>query len=153
MRNFSPIILIAAVTFSQTSSAQQWSSQQKEIIQHIQSCLDTWRGKDFDRWLSVCHPDSGAIFWNTNNGSPNRLEYWRKTALAQWNQTQYLYSEMRPLEILVYRDVAIVHYYYVSGYMLDGQRVNSEQKRMEVFRKVGGRWNVIGGMFSPSPTR
>ena len=151
MRSFFLIILITQTAFFHPATAQQWSPQQKELIQHIQTCLDTWHGKVFDRWFSICQPDSNSVFWNTSEGSTNNLASWRKGLEAQIKAGyEYIYTEMRPISVLINRDVAIVHYYMISERLDSGKRIKVEQKRMEVFRKAGNQWILMGGMFVPA---
>ena len=149
MKHFSFIIALTIFGFSAT--AQQWTSQQKELIQHIQTCIDIWQGKDFDRWFSVCHPDSSLVIWNTNEGSTGYLTSSRKGLEATVKSSlEYVNMELRPLAILIDRDIAIAYYYIVRNMMDNGQRITQEQKRMEVFRKVAGRWILLSGMYTPT---
>ena len=152
MKGFGQVILVAAAMLPGPVSAQQWSAQQQEVLQHIQACWDAWATKDFDRWVNACRPADGFTYWSTSEGSPNGLEYWRKTATASSSHVEYVWNDKRPLAIQIDRDVAIVHFYAHFGSVVGGQWMQREQKRMEVFRKVDGRWTLLSGMADPAET-
>ncbi|UCF38864.1 MAG: hypothetical protein JSU96_08510 [Acidobacteriota bacterium] len=54
------------------------------------------------------------------------------------------------MSIEIINNTALVHFY---GYWLiedrDGKPIESEDKRFEVFQKIGGKWTFVGGMTAP----
>jgi ketosteroid isomerase-like protein len=58
---------------------------------------------------------------------------------------------MRPLSITIEGDFAFV--YYAPAWQMEnteGKVENFEQRRLEILRRVDGRWKFYGGMGAPS---
>jgi hypothetical protein len=81
-------------------------------------------------------------------GAPDRLETWRKTSDNDWNtqRIEYGWYDLRPLTVQVPGDVAVVHFYAYSASTAGGHQTIREEKRTEIFRKINGRWALLGGM-------
>ncbi len=61
-----------------------------------------------------------------------------------------LFFEHRPLHVAIHGDVATYAYWVMyAARDASGQVTNYTQKRLEAFRKVGGRWMFISGMGVP----
>lgn len=142
-------VMCASSAVATTASAQQWSPQQQEVLQHIQACWDAWP-RGYDQWASVCRPVEGNTYWRTSEGAPFTLDYWRKTAATRSTTLKVLWTDRRPVAIQIDRDIAIVHFYALWETVDDGRRVENEMKCMEVFRKVDGRWHFVSGMSVPT---
>ena len=132
--------------------SQQWSAEQQEVLDYIQDCWDAWETKVFDNWIDVCKPTQDGLWWDTRLGLPHQdVTFSRKTAEAQWrtSEIEYLWDDLRPLDVQFHGDVALVYSYVLFSWKEDGKVLSSEEKRFEVFRKVDGQWTVLGGMTVP----
>lgn len=141
--------------------AQRWSAEQQEVIRHIEGCWDGWisvyeESQSFDRWVQDdCPTAPDALQWVTTDGAPTDFEMERR-ALEQkiitrlWLNPQWL--DLRPVSIKIDGDVVLIHYYAV--WVADdavGQASQTQQKRLEVYRKLGEDYVFLGGMVSPVP--
>jgi len=149
------LIFILLIPFA--ALAQNWTTEQQEVIDHIKSCWDGWvkalEEKNFDIWAEVCPFDEDAAYWFTFSGTPAIGTGIQKRGLTgglflKWKKVDWL--DLRPISIKIDGDVALVHFYGVwveEDYK--GEVSQTEDKRFEVFRKKDGQWTFIGGMVTP----
>jgi Domain of unknown function (DUF4440) len=146
------LTLVLLLIIPLSAQAQEWTTEQQEVLDHIQACWDAWETKVYDNWVEVCRPAKNELWWTTSEALPGNLEYDRKLSEAQWktSEIEYLWNEIRPLAVQIHGDVALVYFYALFSWTEDGEEVSAEQKRFEAFRKVDGQWMVIGGMVVPT---
>jgi ketosteroid isomerase-like protein len=130
--------------------AQEWGAEQQELIDHVQRCWETWQG-GFDKWQEACPHAENRVWWFTAENVP-KTEWSNFAEAAQYfmDSEQTLFFEHRPLHVAMHGDVAIYAYWVMyAARDGSGQVANYMQKRLEAFRKVGGRWMFIAGMGVP----
>lgn len=156
MKKLSFLVLVLFISFS--VSAQNWTAEQKEVIEHIKSCWDGWNKafveKNFDFWAEVCPCENGHAYWFTNQGAPemgiDAVKRAMNNGLLSWEMKRIKWTDLRPLSVKIDENVALVHFYAYS--IIEDYKGNIsqvEQKRFEVFRKKEGKWTLIGGMVTP----
>ena len=152
MKRLSLILLLTAVTIPNAVFAQRWSAEQQEVLDHIRACWEAGNTRIYDNWVAVCKPVENRLWWNTSEGLPGNNEHGRAATEAGWktNNRETLWRDSRPLDVQIHGDVALVYFYALFGWTGDGGIHTTEQKRLEVFRKVDGQWTTIGGMVVPS---
>lgn len=143
------LVLIAP---PRSASAQEWSVEQQDVLDHIQACWDAWESKSYDTWTSVCRSSEDTRFWRTTLALPYDMSSMRIRYDAWWEadpSIQIHANEMQPIEVQLFDDMALV-YFYAHWHWSNNEGVQTvEQKRLEVFRKVDGQWTVVGGMIDP----
>ena len=138
------------VLFALPVSAQNWSPEQREVIDHVQRCWETWED-GLAAWEEACPHAEDRVFWFTADDVP-------KTNWSNFGESiQYFmdseeseFFEHRPLYVAIHGDVAS-YAYWVFRAVRDagGQPTTISEKRLESFRRVGGQWLFISGMAVP----
>ena len=135
------------------SSAQQWTDEQQEVIDHIKSCWDAWvealAHETPDHFYDNCAIDERSHFWWTGHGAPaNELEVRRNWKVIREVDDDWV--DLRPVYVDVFGDVAIVHFYgYWRANTPNGPTV-TEHKRTEVFQRRVNGWVLIGAQGTPA---
>jgi hypothetical protein len=142
---------IVAVLIAVPVSAQQWTSEQTEVIDQLKECWDIWV-EDL--------ADTGPNAWHDRCATDD-VSYWNRGSIGgvladtrSWDvvqQYEYKWVDIRPLSIKVYDDMAVVQFY---GYWSETQgegRVITEAKRTEVFVRVNNRWLLTVGHSELTP--
>lgn len=142
-------VLGAAVV--QPLTAQQWSSQEQEVLDDLVECWDLWmegiRSGSPEQWISQCStPES--TYWGAQDGAPNDNEAIRRS-WAMISTQDLGWVDIRPVKLTVQGDLAVLHFYgYWRAPAGDGEVV-TEAKRTEVFRRIDGQWKLLVGHGTP----
>ena len=153
--NIAAVLFVLLIPFAAT--AQNWTAEQQEVMDHIKSCWDAWEKafeeKNFDIWAEACPCDEDHAMWWTNEVTPESLETQKRGLTGGlWSRMykRWDWLDLRPLSVKIDGDVALVHFHGIwVGESYKGEVSLAEHKRFEVFRKKNGQWTFIGGMVSP----
>jgi hypothetical protein len=135
------------------ATAQEWSAEQRGLIDHVRTCWDAWVEALADEtpvvWEQACPTDERAHWWWTADGAPNlNLEEVRRN----WHVIREVdddWASFRPIFVDIFDDVGIVYLYgHWRANTADGTVV-TEMKRTEVFQRRGSDWVFIGAQGSP----
>jgi len=147
-----PLLLL--LTGSDVEAADRWSPDQQEVLAHVEDCWAAWadavRAKDPSIWENRCRPADEVVWWWTPDAAPMKRK--SLTRLFQsWLETtdRVVWWDVRPSEITIIGDVAIVYFYSRGSLVRDGNRLNFSSKRVEHLRRVDGQWSFLGGMVNP----
>ena len=151
MRRMTPAAL-AFFFLCPVAHAQQWTVEQREVIEQLKTCWDIWedalQAGDPAPWLERC-ADPGFTYW-ADEAVPAGVEMTRR-AWGTWMESDYQWLDLRPLVVTIHDDIAIMQFYgYWNEKRPDGRAI-IEGKRMEVFRKVDGRWLLLAGHATAPP--
>lgn len=152
MKNLLKCAVIAAITFAflgaSTLVAQDWTKEQTELWQTIENAWTKWQEGDFDASFANIHEKYQG--WNQEDPLPTTKEKWRKSIEAWKEYTSLDYYNNDPARILIYVDVAVVHYYteYLITYTKDEEKkeYHYKGKNTEFYIKEDGEWMLIGDM-------
>jgi len=126
MSRYISSLFIVGLLLPLSANAQQWNTEQQEVIDQLAECWDMWS------------PD----------GAPLSNDYTRRN----WgfgSEDDLGWVDIRPVSITVDDDIAVLHFYgYNRVKTEDGDTVH-EVKRTEVYRKTDGRWKMITGHATP----
>ena len=133
------------------ADAQQWTSEQQEVIDSLEMCWDMWvesvQEGSPDRWLDNCTEEGFAFWWIYS--SPLGEDWMR----GNWDtimEADDKWLGLSPVWVRVYDDdFAIMHFWGYWQITEDEDRVTIEAKRTEVFHKVNGRWLLAAGHSTP----
>ncbi|MBT8196805.1 MAG: nuclear transport factor 2 family protein [Bacteroidia bacterium] len=131
-------VLAAFIAMPVFSQAQNWSAEQKEVWTAVNSWWDNARAQNAKALNDMAHKDYKG--WGFNDAFPSSkadLEYW-VTNLMPKRKT--LHTSLKPLEILVNGNTAVLHYYYSEIRMKDGKEENVSGRWTDVWIKENGKW-------------
>lgn len=144
------MITTITIAFLSVSSlnAQEWTKEQKEVWQVVETAWEKWQEGDFDASFASIHEK--YLGWNQEDPLPTSKEKWRKSVETWKEYTKLDYYDNEPARILVNGDVAVVHYY--TDYYLtftkgeDKKQKSYKGKNTEFYIKEDGKWLLIGDM-------
>ena len=115
MKVFSKLSSLLVIGFilmamSVPASAQEWSAAQKEVWKNVQTYWDLEAKQDLDGFMSYFHED--YVGWGKRSDFPGDKAQVRKWVAESHKNTKNLITDLSPLTINIFDDVAIVHYYY-----------------------------------------
>ena len=144
---------IAASSISFAAPQGRWSPEQQEVIDDIIARWDAWmeaEGKnDPEIWISRRPIAEGAVTWVTTDGAPLDIVTHHRRNWQAAHEQPATWVDLRPLSVNIYGDVAVVHFYaYWRNKTPSGSEVR-EQKRLEVFKKIDGKWTILAGQITP----
>jgi hypothetical protein len=142
-----------ALLIATPASAQQWTQEQQELIDHIEMCWDAWvealADETPDHFFESCKQDENTLVWWTPEGAPQDIEW----VYRNWQRVREVdvdWADMRPVAVNILGDVGIVYLYgYWIASTADGP-VTTEYKRTEVFQRRNGEWVFLGLQGTPS---
>jgi ketosteroid isomerase-like protein len=146
------LLTLSSLAVSAPLLAQEWSSEEQEVIDTLAHCWDVWmegvEAGSPDGWISECSTPT-ATYWGAPDGAPNGNDFIRRN----WEmiRTHDLgWVDIRPLSINVEDGVAVLHFYgYWRAPSADGGEIVTEARRTEVFRRIDGSWKLIAGHGTP----
>lgn len=149
MKNYA---VIAAITFTflgaSTLVAQEWTKEQQEVWEVVEDGWAQWQAGDFDASFAGIHEK--YLGWNNEDPLPTTKEKWVKSVEEMKNFVKLDYYDIEPARILVYDNVAVVHYYFENYiiYTKDDEKkdYHYKGKNAEFYIKEDGKWLLIGDM-------
>lgn len=148
------MLLSVVLYFPIVVLAQNWTIVQSAVIDQIKKNWDAWEAaikqKDLNIWLKECQPTKDFVHWYGEHGSLWSLEAIERF-FAKWSKgvNDFYWENLQPSSVKIYGDVAVVYYYVMSNTQsTENKCVRVEQKRMEVFRKIGGKWRWSDAMIT-----
>ena len=131
-----------------TLNAQEWTKDQMEVWSVIESSWANWQEGDLEASVASIHEK--YLGWNIEDPLPTTKEKWLKSMNMMKDFVKLNYYDIEPARILVYDDVAVVHYYYSQSftYTKDDETTdfNYKGKNAEFLIKEKGEWFLIGDM-------
>lgn len=123
--------------------AQTWSKEQKAVWDYVESYTKAYQNGDYDKFMAAVHEDY--------KGFPNRaIVPVNKTTMGKYvkmgmEMMEVPFSNLTPLSIQVYDDLAVVHYLF-HGFVKEkgSEDVKEEAGRWtDVLMKDDGKWYLI----------
>lgn len=145
-------VCILGIILSSNLLAQNWNEEQQQILERVKTGWTLWQEavlkKDYSIWLNGFEPcDDWQGWWITDGGLWN-TEAEKRTFDNQVKRLKDFYWEIvQPLSIQVYDDMALIYFYVTFNEQdQDGKWVRLINKRLEVYRKLNGKWRWLGCM-------
>jgi hypothetical protein len=156
MKTIIPLLLFIILVISYSIPAQNWSTEELEIIDQVKKNWDAWgaaiQQKDLEVWKKVCQPMKDFTGWWVSEGS-----LWTQEAterfFSKWVKglNNFYWENLQPQSIKIYDNFAVTFFYVIYDIeTVEGKKIRSEDKRLEVFRKVNGVWRFAHAMVSTS---
>ncbi len=132
-----------AMLVSTHLSAQEWSTEQKEVWKNVETYWDLARKGDIEGFLVYFHNDfSGWAYLSPlPHDRATRVKYIKFTI----PKSASLFYDIQPLAIKIHGNVAIVHYSYTAVTKSGEEKEKTEQGRWtDILLKQGDKWVMIG---------
>jgi len=142
-----PLMFLTVIAFS-----QNWTPEQKEIIERVQTGWSTWQdavnNKDYSIWLTAMNPtDDFRCWWTTNAHLVSTEDTKRNFEFIIKDIAKFKWLSIKPIEIQIHDNVAFIWFYASSAIEnTKGITKTSVEKRFEVYRKIEGKWRWSAGM-------
>jgi ketosteroid isomerase-like protein len=142
------IVILMVTFFSAPIFAQEWSAEQKEVWENVETYWELDAKRDLEGFLGYFHEDYSG--WFNLNAVPNDKDGVRKWLSHSFKTTQILVQDIMPVAIKVHGDMAIVHYYYSRLIKeADGEEENINGRWTDILKKQGDKWVLIGDHGGP----
>ena len=140
-----PLWVLAAVllaTLPSAVSAGDWSAEQKEVWGAIEACDQAYAAKNSDVFLDCIHDDFSG--WLYTEPVPRGKSTFENIGMHFFKTRDVVASELRPIDIEVYDNVAVIHYFFVNVTKDPKGEESYEQGRWtDIMLKEGGKWRWI----------
>jgi hypothetical protein len=144
-----------ALLAAQPLIAQEWTAEEQEVLNQLESCWATWwdaiAEENLDVWARGCPHDDQVVGWWVDGAVPGLgIEWFRRNfetlARIQKPAIPRLW-ENRPVLVRVRGDSAVVFYYLRLGGQDEADGLLwRELKRAEWFYRKDGRWLLAAAM-------
>ena len=143
------VLFIGMAVLSNTALAQEWSAEQQDVWKAVGNWWELLTNNDAEGIKALIHKDYAGWGWgdNATEGYAESLRW----ANHMVPKGKIAYINLKPLDILVMGDVAVIHYYYSKFQSVDGKETVERGRWTDVWKKEGGKWLLIadsGGVLS-----
>ncbi|OFX56330.1 MAG: hypothetical protein A2066_13125 [Bacteroidetes bacterium GWB2_41_8] len=135
------IIILFTGVFVTKTSAQEWSSEQMEVLKATQTLYEYWANRNLESYMSSTHKDFSG--WFGNEPLPvnkNLLQKWEGFWLKD---VKVLIWEIQPVSITVSGDVAVIHHFLITVREDEKGKSTVSSKYTDVYKKENGKWMNI----------
>ena len=132
------LLLPCAYVFS-----QEWSAAQKEVWKSVEAYNSLSDVGNVEGFMAYVHKD--YMGWSYDSPLPMDKPAVRKFVEYEFKTSKTVLSDIRPVGIGIFGDIAIVDYYYVSIYKdAEGKEKSSSGRWTDILMKQGDKWVMIG---------
>ena len=132
------VLCVVIVFWGFQVSAKEWTEAQKEVWKAVET---TWEG--FKHGKSDTTPSvEGSLEWMSDQVEPYGGFKLKRIYEGWFNWDKLVSYELKPLEILIYGNVANVFY----EWKYKGTKAGDSGRQMETFVKEDKIWRYLGGM-------
>jgi len=135
-------LFVVFLLFSESSFAQEWSKEQKEVWAGVEKYWEVNQNNPMD---FLQYFDESYLGWGYENESPSSkkdaeksFSYWSKKGKEQFHS-------ITPSKIWVNGDFAFVHYYFTQVMENSAGVPRTERGRWtDILMKKNGKWMLVG---------
>ena len=142
-------VLIAFLGIS-TVNAQEWTKEQNEVWQTVESMWANWKAMDYDAAFANVHENYQG--WNNEMPLPTSKEKWMNEMKAYSANVSNPNYSIERARIVVEGDAAVVDYYFNFSFLFKdddkSKMVNYNGKNVEFYINVKGKWMLLGDFSS-----
>jgi ketosteroid isomerase-like protein len=146
MKTFVKCILIVLCITLLTSTqlfGQEWSEEQKEVWQQVETSWGHYVKQDLEAWLRYFHDDYSG--WNNQGALPINKDFIRKIVVHEFKTFKVLLYNIQPVAINIHGNVAIVQYYWSTVIKdAEGKETNESGRWTDIIMKENDMWFLIG---------
>ena len=129
------VLIISTAALSITTLAQEWSAEQKEVWEVCTNWFELFKNNDLEGVKATYHKD--YVGWSWGNYATEGYAETLKWANHMVPKVKIAYINLKPLDILVMNDVAVLHYYYTMVQTVDGKEKREQGRWTDVLKKKG----------------
>jgi ketosteroid isomerase-like protein len=138
--------LVLLLAFTTNLFSQNWNAQQKEAWANVEAYWALQAKGDLAGFLSYFSPDYTG--WGYDSPVPQGKAAVEKYVSMGMKNNKMLLYDITPVSILVYGDIAIVHYYYnMQRENLEGKKSWESGRWTDILQRQGqggtGKWVLI----------
>lgn len=125
-----------------SSKPKNWSKEQNEVWDCLEAHWDHLISARVDEFLKYIHPE----FLGFGHESPVNIDRpWLEKWVGFWTKTTKIaICELRPVDIRIHDDIAIVQYFIFTIEKNDDGGKRVIRRYTMTWKKQSGRWVVIG---------
>jgi len=143
------VLFIGMTVVSNTAYAQKWSAKQQEVWKAVENWWELEKNNDVEGIKALYHKDYAGWGWGDNapEGHAEALRW----ASHMIPKRKIAYTNLKPLDILMIGDVAVLHYFYSTRETVDGKERVRQGRWTDVWTMENGKWLLIadsGGALS-----
>ena len=133
------LILLTGVFWGMQTFGQEWSAEQKEIINVLKTITESLMKGDFETIDKLWHKD--GAWWIEGSVLPLN-----KIMILDISKTMsYTSFEIKPVEVKVFGNTALIQYYYSYISPYTGRDVRQGRGATTLI-KQDGKWLAIGNL-------
>jgi uncharacterized protein (TIGR02246 family) len=142
MKKLILVIISLFFLFNSGLIAKEWSAAEKEVVKAMEESYELWAKKDVEGFLSYVHDD--YIGWHYESPVTQTKSSFINMVSHYFPKTKVIFWEMKPLDIQILDDIAIVHYYFYFLMTDEEGKENSSQSRYtDILMKTDEKWLLI----------
>ena len=145
------VLFIGMAVLSNTAYAQKWSAKQQEVWKAVENWWELEKNNDAEGIKALIHKD--YIGWNWGEYAPGGQAEALRWASHMIPKRKIAYTNLKPLDILVMGDIAVLHYYYSTRQTVDGKETEEQGRWTDVWKKEGGKWLLVADSGGVLPTK
>ncbi len=124
------------------AQAEDWSAEQSEVWAAIEACNVLFDEDRVKEAMDCFHDDFSG--WLYTEPVPRGKDSFEKVGQYFVETREVVAKELRPIDILVYKNFAVIHYFYIEVLKDGGGDEEYNQGRWtDVMVKEGGKWRWI----------
>ena len=136
------ISALAVVGVVGTVQADDWSADQAEVWAAVETCQSHFREKRINEVMDCIHDDFSG--WLYSEPVPRGKANFEKVGRYFLTTRDVVAGELRPIDILVYGNFAVIHYFYIE--VTKDEKGNEEYTQgrwTDIMVREGGKWRWI----------
>jgi ketosteroid isomerase-like protein len=146
------IILCISLLGSAQLFGQKWSEEQQEVWQALENWFALNENNDAEGIKALIHKDFVGWGWDLYATYDHaHMQKWADHMIPKG--TKPIFHSLKPMEILVIGDVAVIHFYGFFLKMVGGKETVEQRQFTNVWKKEGGKWLLIAGTGSVLSTK
>jgi ketosteroid isomerase-like protein len=143
MRKLSVAVAAFLVLVTPMVHAQEWSAEQKDVWKNVQTYWALYDAGNLEGYLSYFHND--YLGWSYRSPLPMDKASMKKFVEYDMKTSKPILSNIKPVAIGVFGNVAYADYYYTVMYKDAEGKTQSESGRWtDILMKQGDKWVLIG---------
>ena len=143
MRRTLPLVVAAILLAPTATFAQQWSSAQADVWKNVEAYWDLYAREDVAGFLSYFHEDFSG--WSAGDPVPTTKADRAKGLPRAFATSNVVYYQIKPIDIRVHGQVAIVHYFFwMTAQDPTGDESSTQGHWTDILMRQGNRWVMIG---------
>ena len=148
------ILIVLCITLLSSAQlfGQEWSEEQQEVWQALENFFELRTNNDAEGIKALIHKDFVGWGW----GNYATYDY---ASMQKWadhmnpKETKYIYHNLKPMEILVIDDIAVLLFYGHFFKTVDDKEMVEQAQFTNVWKKEGGKWLLIASTGSVLSTK